>query len=101
MSNLTITLDEALLQAARAKAAREGTSVNEICRLAIERFAGREESVQRMLASFERLAAASLQALAQGAPAEVAWPGREALYQVALGERGLLRGPVAQEPEAP
>jgi hypothetical protein len=83
MVNLTIALDDALLAAARAKAAREGTSVNEVCRVAIERFAEREESVQRMLTSFARLAALPAQA--------VGWAGRDALYAEALSERGLLK----------
>lgn len=83
MANLTIALDDALLAAARAKAAREGTSVNEVCRVAIERFAEREESIQRMLASFARLAALPVE--------KAGWPGREALYAKALSERGLLK----------
>ena len=39
MANLTLAIDDDLLRAARIKAVREGTSVNEICREAIARYA--------------------------------------------------------------
>ena len=39
MSNLTITIDDDLLRAARVKAVLQGTSVNEVCRQAIAAFA--------------------------------------------------------------
>jgi hypothetical protein len=39
MSNLTLAIDDELLRSARVKAVQRGTSVNEICREAIERFA--------------------------------------------------------------
>lgn len=39
MSNLTITIDDELLRAARVKAVQQGTSVNEVCRQAIAAFA--------------------------------------------------------------
>lgn len=39
MSNLTITVDDDLLHAARVKAVQQGTSVNEVCRQAIAAFA--------------------------------------------------------------
>jgi hypothetical protein len=39
MSNLTLVIDDDLLRAARIKAVQEGTSVNEICRQAIARYA--------------------------------------------------------------
>ena len=38
MSNLTITIDDELLRAARIKAVAQGTSVNEVCRQAIAAF---------------------------------------------------------------
>jgi plasmid stability protein len=41
MANLTISIDDALLQAARIRAVKEGTSVNEVCRRAIEAYAGK------------------------------------------------------------
>ena len=43
MANITLSIDDALLQAARVRAVKEGTSVNEICRHAIERYARRRE----------------------------------------------------------
>ena len=43
MANITLSIDDALLQAARVRAVKEGTSVNEICRQAIERYARRRE----------------------------------------------------------
>ena len=39
MSNLTITIDDQLLRAARIKAVQLGTSVNKVCRQAIAVFA--------------------------------------------------------------
>ena len=39
MINLTITIDDDLLHAARVKAVQQGTSVNEVCRQAIVAFA--------------------------------------------------------------
>ena len=41
MANITLSIDDALLQAARVRAIREGTSVNEVCRRAIEAYARR------------------------------------------------------------
>jgi hypothetical protein len=41
VANITLSIDEALLQAARVRAIREGTSVNEVCRRAIEAYARR------------------------------------------------------------
>lgn len=46
MSNLTISIDAALLRAARIKAVQLGTSVNEVCRQAIAAFAGEGDAAQ-------------------------------------------------------
>ena len=46
MSNLTISIDAALLRAARIKAVQQGTSVNEVCRQAIAAFAGEGDAAQ-------------------------------------------------------
>lgn len=46
MSNLTISIDDALLRAARIKALQQSTSVNEICRQAIAAFVGEAEGAQ-------------------------------------------------------
>ena len=43
MANVTLSIDESLLQAARVRAIKEGTSVNEICRRAIEVYARRQD----------------------------------------------------------
>ncbi len=44
MSNLTITIDDELLRAARVKAVLQGTSVNEVCRQAIAAFARQSDA---------------------------------------------------------
>ena len=74
MANMTIAVDDQLLRAARVKAVQQGTSVNEICRQAIEAFArGPGDAGARI---------ARLKALAKKVRAgdERLWPGREALY---------------------
>jgi hypothetical protein len=43
MANVTLSIDDALLQAARVRAVKEGTSVNEVCRRAIEAYARRKD----------------------------------------------------------
>ena len=43
MANITLSIDDALLQAARIRAVKEGTSVNEVCRRAIEQYARRKD----------------------------------------------------------
>ena len=43
MANITLSIDDALLRAARVRAVKEGTSVNEICRRAIEQYARRKD----------------------------------------------------------
>lgn len=86
MANLTIAIDDHLLQAARLKALQQGTSVNEVCREAIARFAQVDEAVDQRLAKLRRLA---VQVGQRTAP-EPLWPGRDALYDEVLSERGLL-----------
>ncbi|MEO8298464.1 MAG: hypothetical protein ABI574_11720 [Burkholderiales bacterium] len=86
MANLTIAIDDHLLQAARLKALQQGTSVNEICREAIERFAQADEAVAQRLAKLRRLAVH----VGQRTAPERLWPGREAFYDEVLRERGLL-----------
>jgi len=41
MANITLSIDDALLEAARVRAVKEGTSVDEVCRKAIEQYADR------------------------------------------------------------
>jgi plasmid stability protein len=83
MANITLSIDDVLLQAARVRAVKEGTSVNEICRQAIETYARRQGD---RLARYREL-----QARIDAAPKP---PGRtkpvvdrEALYDALLSER--------------
>lgn len=86
MANLTLVIDDDILQAARIKALQQGTSVNAVCREAIARFVGRttEPGVESI---------AALRALARRVKPShagtTAWPGRDALYEQAMSERGL------------
>jgi hypothetical protein len=83
MSSLTLAIDDALLREARIKAVKEGTSVNEICRKAIEQYVGRESDAGRRVA---RLRASFARALPRPAGAPPAWQGREALYEERMQE---------------
>jgi hypothetical protein len=83
MSSLTLAIDEALLREARIKAVREGTSVNEICRQAIEQYVGREAEGERRAA---RLRASFALALPRAPGAGPAWEGRDALYDERMDE---------------
>lgn len=87
MANLTIVVDDQLLQAARIKALQLGTSVNEICRDAISRFAQSDEDAQRRA---QRLLEIANRA---GPSSEPAWPGRGRFYEQVLQQRGLLLEP--------
>ena len=84
MANLTLAIDDDLLRAARIKAVQEGTSVNEICREAIARYA---QPAQRdgddFLKQLRELAAR----IPKGQTTQPVWPGREALYEEAMAER--------------
>ena len=74
MANMTIAVDDQLLRAARVKAVQQGTSVNEICRQAIEAFAqGAGDADARI---------ARIKALAKKVRSvdDPVWPGRDALY---------------------
>lgn len=84
MANLTLVIDDELLKAARIKALQEGTSVNELCRQAIERYAGEVDTPARRTRDARVLAAKIGQQLkASGASLkkDPLWPGREALYR--------------------
>lgn len=84
MSNLTVVIDDALLKEARIKALKEDTSVNEICRKAIEQYVGRsDDDVERRVA---RLRASFASALPRPAGAPPAWPGRAAIYEERMQE---------------
>ena len=83
MANITLSIEDALLQAARVRAVKEGTSVNEICRRAIEQYARRQED---RLARYR-----ALQARIDENPGVSGKPlppiGREALYEALMAER--------------
>lgn len=88
MANLTIALDDELLRRARIKAVSEGTSVNEICRRAIEQYAhaAMPASAEELIAEFRRIAETARPPQPGDGPL---WPGRDALYEEAMRERGL------------
>jgi hypothetical protein len=89
MSNLTLVIDDDLLRAARIKALQEGTSVNEICREAIARFAA--SSIDRSAIAAELTALSEKMSrpdpLRAGQPSLPNWPSREAMYEEVLAER--------------
>jgi hypothetical protein len=87
MSNLTLALDEDLLRAARIKAVQQGTSVNEICRQAIARFAAPAQQPEEFLAELQAISARVQKSATSRAPAEPLWSGREAMYEEAMAER--------------
>lgn len=87
MANITLSIDDRLLQAARVRAVREGTSVNEICRRAIEVYARRQGD---RVARYRELTAqidADPGVSGKPLPRET----REELYERVLSERGLKR----------
>lgn len=86
MSNLTLVIDDDLLRAARIKALQQGTSVNEICREAIARFAAPVDDSRRIADQLAELA----NRMANKAPAGQAtanWSSREEMYDEMLAER--------------
>jgi len=84
MTNLTLSIDDKLLQAARVRAVKEGTSVNEICRKAIEAYA--RASDQERLARYKALQA-RVDAMPRPAGVGSPWQGRDELYEHMLAER--------------
>jgi hypothetical protein len=87
MANVTLSIDESLLKAARVRAIKEGTSVNEICRRAIEVYARRQDD---RLARYRELLAR-----VDAAPAmkgkRLGKESREELYEALLAERSPRR----------
>jgi hypothetical protein len=88
MANLTLAIDDALLRDARVKALEQGTSVNEVCRQAIERLVNRNEAGERLAAG---LRASFANALPRPPVAGPAWEGRDALYAQRLDSIGKQR----------
>jgi hypothetical protein len=90
MSNLTLAIDDALLREARIKALQDGTSVNEICRKAIEQYVGRNfgsEGERRAAMLRATFALAKHREPGDGP----AWEGREAIYAERMDELGRRR----------
>lgn len=77
MANLTLAIDDDLLREARVKAVQQGTSVNDICRQAIEHYVGRDAQGEHRAAM---LRATFAHAHKRPRGAEPAWEGREAVY---------------------
>ena len=88
MANLTLAIDDELLREARVKALEQGTSVNEVCRQAIERLVNRNQAGERLVAG---LRASFAPALPRQPGAGPAWEGREALYAQRLDSIGQQR----------
>lgn len=87
MANLTLSVDDELLRAARVRAVSEGTSVNEICRKAIEAYA-RPDSPEERLRRFDAFIARMHSRARPSQPTP--WKNREEFYDEVLAQR--LRG---------
>jgi hypothetical protein len=87
MANITLSIEDALLQAARVRAVKEGTSVNEVCRRAIEQYARRKDD--RGARYLELLARIDARPRPAGRP--LPKETREEMYERILAERGLLK----------
>ena len=87
MANITLSIDDALLQAARVRAVKEGTSVNEVCRRAIEAYARRRED--RAARYRALLAEIDAKPGVRGRP--LPRETREELYEKVMSERKLDR----------
>ena len=94
MTNLTLVIDDKLLQVARIKALQEGTSVNEICREAIARYAQPASDGDEFMAKWMALA----ERIKPSTDREPIWPGREALYEEMLAHR--LHGRLTERSQA-
>lgn len=86
MANMTIAIDDDLLRAARIKAVQQGTSVNEICRQAIARFAAPTDDGAAFMAKLTAISHRMAQHQRPGAPARKL-PTRDELMDEAMEER--------------
>jgi hypothetical protein len=86
MANLTLAIDDDILRAARIKAVQQGTSVNDICRDAITRFAAPAVDHDDLLAQLRALAARNHVSRPAGNAAEPL-PSRNAWMDEAMAER--------------
>ncbi|MDP1900193.1 MAG: hypothetical protein Q8K96_07040 [Rubrivivax sp.] len=83
MSNLTLVIDDKLLREARVRALQQGTSVNEICRQAIARFAAPAGESDDFMAQLSALSAR----ISKRGKTLPMWPNRQAMYDEAMAER--------------
>jgi plasmid stability protein len=86
MANLTLAIDDDLLRAARIKAVQQGTSVNDICRDAITRFAAPAVDHDDFITQLRALAARNRVKLRAGAAVEPL-PSRSDMMDEAMVER--------------
>jgi plasmid stability protein len=85
MANLTLSIDDKLLQAARVRAVKERTSVNEVCRQALEAYV--RPSGQQRLQHYLRVQA-EIDAAVRTSPAvSTPWKSREEMYEEVLDQR--------------
>ena len=87
MANITLSIDDSLLQAARVRAVKEGTSVNEVCRHAIEQYARRKDD----RATRYRELLARIDAAPRPLPRQSPRETRDALYERLLSEKSPKR----------
>lgn len=86
MANLTLAIDDELLRSARVKAVQQGTSVNDICREAIERFASDGDG-DDFLRELRAVAARGRRRAAARPAADEPRSARDALMDDALQQR--------------
>ena len=84
MANVTLAIDDSLLQAARVRAIKEGTSVNEVCRRVIEVYARRQDDRSARYRELQARLDEAPGVTGKRLPKE----GREALYAALLADRG-------------
>ena len=87
MANLTLAIDDELLRSARVKAVQQGTSVNDICREAIERFAAEGGDGAAFLRELRAVASRGRRRAGASSAAPTKLPGRDALMDEAMQER--------------
>ncbi len=82
MANLTLSVPDDVLQAAREAATRRGTTVNAVCREALERLIGPDDAViaaiERADAMVDRIQFKSIGALSRAKIYEERLPGHRA-----------------------
>lgn len=90
MSNLTISIDDELLRAARIKALQQGTSVNEVCRQAIAAFAQVDEA-QAAAQARARAFVDHVNKVKRGRASPSAWKlSRDEMYEEMFAEKSPL-----------